>query len=79
MRPGRAVRGGGARRRRDKESDYLTTHESTRAERVVPVITTEMKLVGLIDVESERVGAFGKQNVAVVHACAAAIRPLWAS
>jgi L-methionine (R)-S-oxide reductase len=60
-----------------KDPDYLTTHESTRAELVVPVLTTGMEVVGVIDVESDQVGAFGEQDVGALQACAAALRPLW--
>jgi L-methionine (R)-S-oxide reductase len=60
-----------------KDPDYLRTHESTRAELVVPVLTTGMEVVGVIDVESDQVGAFGEQDVGALQACAAALRPLW--
>jgi putative methionine-R-sulfoxide reductase with GAF domain len=41
------------------------------------VLTTGMEVVGVIDVESDQVGAFGEQDVRALQACAAALRPLW--
>ncbi len=60
-----------------KDPDYLTTFSSTRSELVVPVLTTSMEVVGLIDVESERVAAFSDEDRSALQECAAAIRPLW--
>jgi L-methionine (R)-S-oxide reductase len=60
-----------------QDLDYLTTLDSTRSEIVVPILTTAMEPVGLIDVESERVAAFGAEDVSALQACASAIRPLW--
>lgn len=62
-----------------KNAHYLTTLGSTRSELVVPVLTTAGHVVGLIDVESERVGAFTAEDVSALQECASAIRPLWAS
>lgn len=61
-----------------KDPRYLTTLDSTRAELVVPVTTEDTRIVGLIDVASDEVGAFSDDDVAVLESCAAAIRPLWA-
>lgn len=55
---------------------YLTTHASTRSEIVVPVCAGGA-VVGLIDVESERRGAFGAEDQRLLERCAAAIAPLW--
>jgi L-methionine (R)-S-oxide reductase len=60
-----------------KDPDYLTTVDSTRSEIVVPILTTTMEPVGLIDVESERVAAFAAEDLSALQACASAIRPLW--
>ena len=60
-----------------KDPDYLTTFDSTRSEIAVPVLTTTMQPLGLIDVESNKVAAFGGQDRDVLMACAAAMRPLW--
>lgn len=55
---------------------YLTTFGSTRSELVVPVSDGE-RVVGLIDVESDRRGAFRSDDVAFIAACGSAARPLW--
>jgi L-methionine (R)-S-oxide reductase len=60
-----------------KDPDYLTTFNSTRSEIVVPVLTTTMQAVGLIDVESEKVSVFDDEDRAALAACATAVRPLW--
>jgi len=62
-----------------KDPNYLTTLDSTRSEVVVPVLTVKMEPVGLIDVESDQVGAFSEIDVAALQACASAMRPLWSS
>ncbi|HVF71441.1 MAG TPA: GAF domain-containing protein [Chthoniobacterales bacterium] len=41
-----------------KDPRYLPTFGSTQSEIVVPVITESQKVVGLIDVESEKLNAF---------------------
>ena len=56
---------------------YLTTLSSTRAEAVVPVKSAAGVVVGTIDVESERAGAFTDADRALLEACAAALAPLW--
>lgn len=60
-----------------KDPDYLTTFDSTRSEIVVPVLTTAMQPIGVIDVESDKVAAFRAEDRHVLSACAAAMRPLW--
>lgn len=61
-----------------KDSRYLTTLGSTRSEIVVPVLDSDHAAVrGLIDVESERVNAFGAGEARRLEECAAALRPLW--
>jgi L-methionine (R)-S-oxide reductase len=55
---------------------YLTTHTTTRSEIVVPVFQ-DGAIVGLIDVESERPGAFGDSDRQLLERCAADIVPLW--
>jgi GAF domain-containing protein len=58
---------------------YLTTLGSTKAEMVVPVRSVDGRVVGTIDVESDRFNAFTEQDRAFLEACAAAITPLWPS
>ena len=60
-----------------KDPDYLTTFDSTRSEIVVPVLGSAMQPIGVIDVESDEVAAFGGEDREVLMACAAAMRPLW--
>jgi L-methionine (R)-S-oxide reductase len=60
------------------DPEYLDTLDSTRSELVVPVMTTALEVVGVIDVESDRVAAFGDQDVAALESCTATILPLWA-
>ena len=60
-----------------QDPDYLTTLSSTRSEIVVPVLSTAMEPLGLIDVESQRRAAFSEEDRNLLSACAAAIRPLW--
>ncbi|MFL6590780.1 MAG: GAF domain-containing protein [Chthoniobacterales bacterium] len=45
-----------------KDPRYLPTFGSTQSEIVVPVITESEKIVGLIDVESEKLNAFTEND-----------------
>jgi L-methionine (R)-S-oxide reductase len=45
-----------------KDPRYLPTFGSTQSEIVVPVVTESDKVVGLIDVESERLNAFTEND-----------------
>ena len=56
---------------------YLTAFGSTRSEMIVPVMV-KGRVVGTIDVESERLNAFRSEDRAAIEACAAAIAPLFA-
>jgi putative methionine-R-sulfoxide reductase with GAF domain len=57
---------------------YLTAFGSTRSEIIVPVLDrTGQKVVGTIDVESERVGAFSEEDRAALERCAAAVAGLF--
>jgi L-methionine (R)-S-oxide reductase len=49
---------------------YLTTFGSTRSEMIVPVRDANGAVVGTIDVESDRIGAFGEDDVQFVERCA---------
>jgi L-methionine (R)-S-oxide reductase len=55
---------------------YLTTFGTTRSEIVVPVIS-DGRVVGLVDVESDRVDAFGTADQKRLERAAAVIEPLW--
>jgi GAF domain-containing protein len=57
---------------------YLPTLGGTRAEAIVPVRSASSgAVVGTIDVESDRAGAFTDTDRALLAACAAAVAPLW--
>jgi putative methionine-R-sulfoxide reductase with GAF domain len=64
----------------DVRSDprYLTTFGSTRSEIVVPVFADD-EPVGVVDVESAEVDAFGDDDRARLEAAAAALAPLLVS
>jgi L-methionine (R)-S-oxide reductase len=53
---------------------YLTAFGSTRSEMIVPILDrTGQRVLGTIDVESERVGAFSEGDRAALERCAAAV------
>ena len=60
------------------DARYLTAFGSTRSEIIIPVFDRAGKqVVGTIDVESEKVNAFGEEVQSVLEACAEALQPLW--
>jgi len=62
-----------------KDSRYLTTLGTTKAEMVVPVRSVSGQVVGTIDVESDRIGAFTDQDRIFLEACATVLLPLWSA
>jgi GAF domain-containing protein len=62
----------------DHDPRYLTTHGTTSSEIVVPVFRAGV-VVGLIDVESDRLHAFGDHDRALLERCAGLIETLWVS
>ena len=58
---------------------YLTTLGSTKSEMIVPLRTVDGRVIGTIDVESDRVGAFTEEDHRFLEACALVILPLWSS
>ena len=57
---------------------YLTTLGTTRSEIVVPILDPATgQVVGLLDVESDLVDAFGEEDRRCLEECAAALEPLW--
>jgi putative methionine-R-sulfoxide reductase with GAF domain len=61
------------------DSRYLTAFVGTRSEMIVPVFdAARSRVVGTIDVESDRIDAFGPPDRKVLEQCAAALEPLWA-
>ena len=55
---------------------YLTAFGSTRSEAIFPVAVGG-HIVGTIDVESDRVNAFGPEDEVFLSACAVALTALW--
>ena len=61
-----------------QDSRYPTTLFATQAEAIFPVLAQDgKKVVGTIDVESDRVDAFAPDDVAFLRDCAVLMRPLW--
>jgi L-methionine (R)-S-oxide reductase len=61
-----------------KDPRYLTAFGSTRSEIIVPIVgRVGRKVVGTIDVESEKVDAFSEEDLAVLEHCAAAAAELF--
>jgi L-methionine (R)-S-oxide reductase len=57
---------------------YLTTFSSTRSEMIVPIMQrVTRRPIGLIDVESERVNAFGKEDRDLLESWAEVLVALW--
>lgn len=56
---------------------WLTTFGSTKAEAIFPVMGVGGKVVGTIDVESDRIGAFGPDDEALLNEAARVLRPFW--
>jgi putative methionine-R-sulfoxide reductase with GAF domain len=55
-----------------------TTFSSTRSEAIVPILGAETGIViGTLDVENDRTGAFGEDDRAFLEACAQALIPLF--
>jgi L-methionine (R)-S-oxide reductase len=60
-----------------KDPRYLTALESTGSEMIVPVIV-EGTVVGTVDVEDERLGAFSREDEKLFEEIAGALHPLYA-
>jgi len=61
-----------------KDPRYLTSFASTRAEIIVPVLdATGNRVVGTLDVESDRENAFRRTDQQVLEQCVLALAPLW--
>jgi GAF domain-containing protein len=61
-----------------KDPRYLTSFAGTKAEIIVPVLdATGSKVIGTIDVESDKLDAFGRPDQEVLEKCALALTPLW--
>lgn len=61
-----------------RDPRYLTAFGSTGSETIVPILGAESGIViGTLDAESDRVGAFSAGDVAFLEACAEVLRPLY--
>jgi putative methionine-R-sulfoxide reductase with GAF domain len=57
---------------------YLTLFSSTLSEIIVPILAPgEDRVIGTVDVESERASAFGPRDQQMIEQCAQAALPLW--
>lgn len=57
---------------------YLATFANTLSEIIVPVLDPSgERVVGTVDVESERANAFGPSDQRMIEQCAQAALPLW--
>jgi GAF domain-containing protein len=57
---------------------YLTTFGSTRAEAVFVIASPENgRIIGTIDVESDKTDAFTMDDQVFLRGCAVALAPLW--
>jgi L-methionine (R)-S-oxide reductase len=55
---------------------YLTNQDDSGSELIVPVVTRG-QVIGTLDVENERTGAFHDDDVPLFEQLAQALRPLW--
>jgi len=76
---GAAVEGGRPIIVQDVREDprYLTTFGGTRSEAIFPVRSWKGDIVGTLDVESDRVGAFEPDDRAFLEQCAILLAVLW--
>ncbi len=62
-----------------RDGRYLTTFGATRAEAIFPVAApADGRIVGTIDVESDRINAFTSEDEAFLERCCRALVGLWA-
>jgi len=60
-----------------KDPRYLTAFGSTVSEIIVPVISPDGRVIGTVDVESEKVDAFSARDQQTIEQCAEAAKLLW--
>lgn len=60
-----------------RDPRYLTAFATTGSEAIIPVVTTHGRVVGTIDVESDRLNAFSAEDEVFLRDCAVALAPLW--
>jgi len=60
-----------------KDPRYLTAFGSTVSEIIVPVISPDGRVIGTVDVESEKADAFSARDQQTIEQCAEAAKLLW--
>ena len=60
-----------------KDPRYLTAFGSTVSEIIVPVISPDGRVIGTVDVESEKADAFSARDQQTIEPCAEAAKLLW--
>lgn len=60
-----------------KDPRYLTTFGNTLSEIIVPVLSPDGRVIGTVDVESEKADAFSGRNQQMIEQCAEAAKLLW--
>jgi putative methionine-R-sulfoxide reductase with GAF domain len=61
-----------------RDSRWLATFGTSKAEAIFQV-TLHGAVVGTIDVESDRVGTFTREDEDILRGAAVVVRPLWAA
>ena len=63
----------------DVRSDprYLAAFGSTLSEIIVPVLAPGGRVIGTVDVESDKLNAFSARDQQMIEQCAQAALPLW--
>jgi L-methionine (R)-S-oxide reductase len=57
-----------------QDARYLTNLETTGSEMIVPILAPDGRVVGTIDVESDKLDAFSDLDAAAVGACSEVVR-----
>jgi L-methionine (R)-S-oxide reductase len=60
-----------------KDPRYLTAFGNTLSEIIVPVLSPDWRVIGTVDVESEKADAFSARDQQTIEQCAEAAKLLW--
>jgi L-methionine (R)-S-oxide reductase len=60
-----------------KDPRYLTAFANTLSEIIVPVLSPDGRVIGTVDVESEKANAFSARDQQTIEQCAEAAKLLW--
>jgi L-methionine (R)-S-oxide reductase len=60
-----------------KDPRYLTAFDNTLSEIIVPVLSPDGRVIGTVDVESEKADAFSARDQQTIEQCAEAAKLLW--